>query len=243
MAEFTTPIPVTLMNAVRFVFYFVPQLVADTLDNVPQFYLDIIEKKTPDNMQRLYITAKVQNGVWFLEPEEIKTQATALALQLKDYLKKHFGTGVSIVEDMPNTLDEKPLPLAEVLQYLLGRRQMINEDVVADYMTCSASFGETGNNLIRISPALLGSYIFNFWDKPQEVDSPYTVLQGKAMLFGEPMFFDLDNVSDFTIPIEAFAQFVSPRLIEETLNHSLRIIHEKGEDAKEVYIQDVEILD
>lgn len=241
--EFNTPIPVTLMGLARFVFYFKPLLVADTFDNIPQFYLDIAEKGNTENMQRLYITCKMQEHAYFLDPEEVDTKAQAVAIQLKDYLKKHFGSKLVILETMTGYLDNVPCTMREIISDIFNRWQMISDKTVSDFLTISKSFEGSDANLVRISPALLGPYIFTFWDKlPKDhVIGPPMVLSGKAILFGEPKIFEIDSLAEYKLPAEVFRQFISPRLVQDTLNRSLRVIYEKGEYSNETYIRDVEI--
>lgn len=243
--EFNTPVPVTILDTMRFVFFFKPQLVMDTFDHIPHFYVDVVEKAHTDNVERLYITCKIDDTFYLEDTDALEALAKGIHQQFWAYLKKHFGSKFAVIES-PCIRNHTILPyfVKDIIYDLLNRRQMITEGVVADYRTVSKCFETDGPDLDRISPALLSPYVFNFWKTPPEMaHTKYTVLTGTAELFGEEKQFVIDNVSELHLPQEVFDQFISPRLIEDTINRSLRIIDGMPPDAKDIYIRNVKIDD
>lgn len=242
MIEFTTPMPITI-GQMRFVFYFTPQLVADTFDNIPQIYLDVMEKKAPDNQQRLYVCCK---PIPELMPSVVDVSEASLVIaeELNLYLKKHFGSKVSVLETMPmGLLDRAVVSMVTIIHYLLASQGDLGRGYEVDYFVASAL--QNGCSLVKIAPSLLMRYVFIFTtDETSLPDNVSLFCSGNALLWGEPMVFSIIDTRPIPyrgLDVETVMQFVGPSLIEDTINRAIRKSIGHPAVESDVYLVEVEI--
>lgn len=260
----TTPIPLTV-GSVRFVFFLTPQPVGDTLDNVPQFYLGVFDKKNPDVQVELYISLRILEGFELpKKDEEIKELATDLDLNLRLHLKKHFGARAGIVDIMPLFHDEhdglETITTEQVIGDLLFNYGFIanlpdaaNDPLNFPYVVITE---RDGIQTSLVSPATMASYRFfasAFIDPSSTFDAGFLdgklsfiqymdqiIATGTCTLFNKKARLLLLNGDNNRLPGVTARRFITPSLLEETLNKTIVTSFAKPGEDKEVYLKDVQ---
>jgi len=249
LVEFTTPIPVTLQH-MRFVFFFVEQPVADSFDNIPQFYLDIAEKASPENMQRLYVCAKPiepPEGYWPDKGLEVDTMVDATIKEFRAYLKKHFGSKFLVLDSMPdfNKVETNAVESVITLTY----KKVCYGGQEEAYFT-ARNRKEEDYSVIEIGPGGLSRFRLYFQNKASGVETYLvTICTGNGVLFGEPMVFSLHpdmyqtgwGLTIYQLDADALRKFVTPSLIEDVVNNSIRASIGHPTTTNDSYIFEVEI--
>ena len=247
--EFTTPLPVTFQH-MRFVFFFVEQPVADSFDNIPQFYLDIAEKASPENMQRLYVCCKPiepPEGYWPDKGFQVDVMIDDTVKEFRAYVKKHFGSKCIVLDVMPDTqgLETNAVETSIALAY----KRICYESVDEAYFTAKNN-KEQDYSVIEVGPGGLSSLRLYFYNKDFEHGHYYkTVCTGNAVLFGEPMIFVLyPNTympgwghKDYQLDTDTLRKFVTPSLIETVVNNTIRAAIGHPSTTTDLYIYEVEI--
>lgn len=230
----------------RFVFYFVPQPVAETFDHIPQFYLDIMDKKNQDDIQRLYVTCKPLIELHDITDESFDKLVKDTTKEFNQYLKKHFGSQFTILETMIGALPVTSIQAQDIIKHVYTQHRYAHETYNQDFFIATHDHlsPNSERTTVRVVPSLLLNLTFVFSPSEkllEEVEDVDVVLTGQAVLFDEEMFFYVENISSYRLEPEVWRRFVTPRLIEDQINRSIRVSLGKALTGKDIFITNVVI--
>lgn len=236
--ESTTP-PALITHGVRFVFYFVPHPVMDTFDNIPQFHLDVVEKKDPANIRRLYICCKFPKAFQFDHTKDTFELSVEIATAFTAYLKKHFTSKFSIINTMV------PLDVGLIVFHLLQQKKLLEEDVLYDYFVATSP-NKDGNTLTKAGPALLSQFEFIFSSSEDMLpkEGLDVIAFGNGILFGEPVVFAIVDRRNTLFKVFAGKEllaFINSSLVEDTINRTMRISMGHPANSEDRYLFDVKL--
>lgn len=236
-------------NGMKFVFYTVPQVVADSLNNIPQFYFDLESKDNSETkpVVRLYVRFEPQ----FVEFLQRGAVAEACSTELIAYVKKHFRKyNLKPTMRYPNAATA----ISELLHAL---------DLTETWVQAQRVIGGIGPVLV-FGDVHLNCHVgltFKYSNRREYMDDPTLAITeeredsgwdnlaaaGYTKIYGFDAFYWVIRNKEDVADIEGneYRKFFSAQLIEDAVNQAIGQSFDKyGRDNQDPrkYVEDLTLL-